>query len=491
MQQISDSILLTIAGTSVGLFAFLSEISARKRFVPQWLSRKVLHTFSVGLCGLMPFLLKDLNALFWIVLAAEILLLVLVGRGILFKEDSGRKSWGIALFPLPFLFLIWQFPMHPWLIAIPMIVLALSDSAAAIFGKLFSKKQFNLTGDPKSLVGSAAFFVTTCAILLLIPKLISVPHAFREDLFLLFIPLFSFLVTLSEAMGSKGTDNLFVPVSVSLLLQLFYTWDLDWITLMVLPILGLFFLWSTVRFKLLDLSGAVSAVLLGSTVVLFSGWIWIFPLAFFLFSSSLLSRIPGFRKSGIAAKEGKPRDWKQVLCNGGLYGVLSTVYSLLPTFYQGDLQFLMLVSMAVATSDTWASEIGVGMKGKVVDLLNWKKVESGISGGISFAGTVGGLLGSASIAVFFLLMMPKAHNSTFLFLIVLFLGFLGMLIDSLLGAWLQGRYISESGKILDDQQENARIIKGFRFISNDLVNLISQIIIVLICFRGIWFIKTF
>jgi uncharacterized protein (TIGR00297 family) len=151
----------------------------------------------------------------------------------------------------------------------------------------------------------------------------------------------------------------------------------------------------------------------------------------------------------------------------------------------------MLVSMAVATSDTWASEIGVGMKGKVVDLLNWKKVESGISGGISFAGTVGGLLGSASIAVFFLLMMPKAHNSTFLFLIVLFLGFLGMLIDSLLGAWLQGRYISESGKILDDQQENARIIKGFRFISNDLVNLISQIIIVLICFRGIWFIKTF
>jgi dolichol kinase len=140
MQQISDSILLTIAGTSVGLFAFLSEISARKRIVPQWLSRKVLHTFSVGLCGLMPFLLKDLNALFWIVLAAEILLLVLVGRGILFKEDSGRKSWGIAFFPLPFLFLIWQFPMHPWLIAIPMIVLALSDSAAAIFGKLFAKK---------------------------------------------------------------------------------------------------------------------------------------------------------------------------------------------------------------------------------------------------------------------------------------------------------------------------------------------------------------
>ena len=491
MQQLSDLDLLTAAGALVGVVAFLSEVIARKQIIPQWLSRKILHTFSVGLCGLMPFLLKDLNVLFWIVLAAEVLLLVLVGRGILFKEDSGRKSWGIALFPLPYLFFIWQFPMHPWLIAIPMIILALSDSAAAIFGKLFAKKHYSLTGDPKSLIGSAAFFVTTSAILFFIPNFISLPHAFRENLFFLFIPLFSFLVTLSEAMGSKGTDNLFVPVSVSLLLQLFYTWDLDWLTLIVLPILSLLFLWSSIRFKLLDFSGAVAAVLLGSTVVLFSGWIWILPLAFFLFSSSLLSRIPGFRKSGIAAKEGKPRDWKQVFCNGGLYGILSTVYSLLPTFYQGDLQFLMLVSMAVATSDTWASEIGVGMKGKVVDLLNWKSVESGISGGISFAGTVGGLLGSASIAAMFLLLMPKAHNSAVIFTVILTLGFFGMLIDSLLGACLQGKYVTESGRVLDDQQGNSKIIKGFRFIDNDLVNLISQMIIVFICFQAIWFIKTF
>jgi uncharacterized protein (TIGR00297 family) len=491
MQHLSDSILLTTAGTLVGFVAFVSEIIARKKIIPQWLSRKILHTFSVGLCGLMPFLLKELDALFWVVLVSEILLLFLVGSGILFKEDSGRKSWGIALFPIPYLFSIWQFPMHPWLISIPMIVLALSDSAAAIFGKLFAKNYFNLTGDPKSMIGSISFFITTCTILFFVPLFIAIPQVFRGNLFLLFIPLFSFLVTLSEAMGSKGTDNLFVPILVSMLLQLFYTWDLDWVTLIILPILSFLFLWSTNRFKLLDLSGAVAAVLLGSTVVLFSGWIWIVPLAFFLFSSSLIARIPGFKKSGIASKEGKARDWKQVLCNGGLYGILSTVYSLALDSYQGDFQFLMLVSMAVATSDTWASEIGIGMRGRVVNLLNWKKEESGISGGISFAGTVGGLLGSASIAVFFLLMMPHAHNSTFLFLVILILGFFGMLIDSLLGAWLQGKYISESGKILDDRQENARIIKGFRFMSNDLVNLISQIIIVLICYQAIWFIKTF
>lgn len=491
MQHLSDSILLTTAGTLVGFVAFVSEIIARKRIIPQWLSRKILHTISVGLCGLMPFLLKDLDALFWIVLVSEFLLLFLVGSGILFKEDSGRKSWGIALFPIPYLFSIWQFPMHPWLIAVPMIVLALSDSAAAIVGKLYANKHFNLTGDPKSRIGSIAFFITTCAILFLSPYFIRIPHVFKGDLFLLFIPLFSFLVTLSEAMGSKGADNLFVPVSVSLLLQLFYTWDLDWITLVVLPILSLLFLWGTIRFKLLDLSGAVAAVLLGSTVVLFSEWIWILPLAFFLLSSSLISRIPGFKKSGLAAKEGKARDWKQVICNGGLYGILSTVYRLSLDSYQGDFQFLMLVSMAVATSDTWASEIGIGMRGRVVNLLNWKKEESGISGGISFAGTVGGLLGSASIAVFFLLMMPHAHNSASLFLTVLSLGFFGMLVDSLLGALLQGKYRSESGVILDDHQENARLIKGFRYIGNDLVNLISQIIIVLICFQGIWFIKTF
>lgn len=491
MQQMSDSLLIASSGVLVAVVALITEIVARKQIIPQWLSRKILHTLSVGLCGLMPFLLKDLNVLFWVVFSAEVLLLILVSRGILFKEDSGRKSWGIVLFPLPYLFLIWQFPMHPWLIAIPMIILALSDSAAAIFGKLLAKKHYNLTGDPKSWIGSIAFFMTTCAVLLLIPTVISIPHVFREELFLLFIPLFSLLVTLSEAMGSKGTDNLFVPISVSLLLQLFYVWELDWITLSLLPVLGLLFLWSTVRFKLLDLSGAFAAILLGSTVVLFSGWIWILPLAFFLFSSSLISRIPGFRKSGIAAKEGKPRDWKQVFCNGGLYGVLSTVYSLSPTFFQGDLQFLMLVSMAVATSDTWASEIGVGMKGKAVDLLNWRSVEAGISGGISFAGTIGGLLGSASMAFMFILLMPNAHNSYVLFLVILILGFFGMLIDSLLGSKLQRKFITDSGRILEEQQGESKFYKGFSFIDNDLVNLISQIIIVLICYRGIWFIKTF
>jgi uncharacterized protein (TIGR00297 family) len=297
--------------------------------------------------------------------------------------------------------------MHRWLIFLPMAILAISDSIAAIVGKLTARKFYQLTGDPKSINGSVAFFIATCAILYAAVYLPLIPKNFKQDNYLYVIPLFAFLITLSEAMGSKGNDNLFVPISAMVLLQFAYVGDVQLFTALALPVCGLLFLWGSVRLKLLDLSGAVAAVILGSTVVLFSGWIWLLPLAFFLLSSSLISRIPFLKGKGKATKAGRPRDWKQVFCNGAVYGILSTVYSLSPAVYQSDMYLLMLVSMAVATSDTWASEIGVGFRGKVIDLVSFKKVDAGMSGGISLAGTIGSMLGAFAIAAFsFFLLLP-------------------------------------------------------------------------------------
>lgn len=477
MQLTTDSIILLCSGLFIAVVAIVTEFASRKKIVQQWLSRKILHTLSVGICGIIPFFLSELTTLFYVVLIAEMLLIVLVSTGILFKEDSGRKSWGIALFPIPYLYFLWVFPMHIWLISLPMLILAISDSVAAISGKLFAIKHFNLTGDQKSWIGSFSFFISTTIILTSAIYFTRIPFVFKDPIYFIFIPLFSLLITLSEAMGSKGTDNLFVPFAASLLLQFFYVAPLEIITPIVLPISILLFLWSSIKFKLLDLSGAIAASLLGATVVLFAGWIWLIPLAFFLLSSTLISKLPFMKKSGRAAKEGRPRDWKQVFCNGGVFGILSTVYCLSTPFYQDDIFVLMLVSMAVATSDTWASEIGVGVGGKVIDLVSFKKVDAGMSGGISFAGTIASVVGAAAIGSLSFMLLPFLHQSLDAFLIVIIAGFSGMLLDSLLGALLQGKYLSNTGDLLDFKSKESQLLKGFDFIDNDLVNLISQLIV--------------
>lgn len=475
-----DDLILICSGIAVFVMAVLTELLSRRKLVAQWLSRKWLHTFSVGMCAFMPYLLYNTSLLLPVVAAAEILLIVLVATGVLFKEDGGRKSWGIALFPLPYLYLLWVFPMHRWLIFLPMAILAISDSVAAIVGKLTARKFYQLTGDPKSINGSVAFFIATSAILYAAVYLPGIPRDFKQTSYVYVIPLFAFLITLSEAMGSKGNDNLFVPISAMVLLQLVYVGEIQLLTVLALPACSLLFLWGTVRLKLLDLSGAVAAVILGSTVVLFSGWIWLLPLAFFLLSSSLISRIPFLKGKGKATKAGRPRDWKQVFCNGAVYGILSTVYSLSPAVYQSDMYLLMLISMAVATSDTWASEIGVGFGGKVIDLVRLKSVDAGISGGISLAGTIGSMLGAFAIAAFSFFLLADAANPSFVFLLIATAGFLGMLADSFLGSVFQGKYIKSTGEWSDFATQDSRLKSGFQMIDNDLVNLISQIIIIAI-----------
>ena len=57
-------------------------------------------------------------------------------------------------------------------------------------------------------------------------------------------------------------------------------------------------------------------------------------------------------------------------------------------------------------------------------------------------------------------------------------GFLGMLLDSLLGATLQARYSNEETGNFTDIPTNI-LHSGYRWMSNDAVNLLSNVLIVL------------
>ncbi|WP_353095830.1 DUF92 domain-containing protein [Tissierella praeacuta] len=257
--------------------------------------------------------------------------------------------------------------------------------------------------------------------------------------------------------------------------------------------IGLFssFLVSFVAYKKssLNIKGFLAATALGTAIYSFGGiWFFNIMIAFFI-SSSLLTKFKGIDKNELDKlneKDGK-RDHIQVLVNGGIGLVLVFLYYL----YDNPVFLLAYsVSFGVATSDTWASEIGVLSKYEPLSILNLKPIEKGMSGGISVLGTIFAFLGSAFISLIFLIAYIRIYNDIpqglNYSLICLIMGFIGSIIDSVLGASIQAQYYCEAIESFTEKKlyENKanKLVKGFSIINNDIVNLTSNLISTLIVF---------
>lgn len=466
-----DTTILLVLGTAVAVLAVGMETLARRGVFPQWLCRKVLHLGAVGACAIVPLLLSDLAALTWIVAGAALLLFVLVGTGVLFREDSGRKSWGIALFPLPYLVLLLLFtdPEQRWLIALPMLVLAVSDALAAVVGTLVNSPSFTLTGDRKTLGGSFTFVLSTWCILLFFPSPL---NAFPPVQLWVIALLVSLLLATAEALGSNGRDNLYIPSAAAMLLYgLPATEPMAVVipALIALPFAALFVL-LTVRKRWLTLGGAVAAALLGVWVIYFQGPLWLIPLAVFFISSTLLGKVLQARSSTSDAKQGQPRDAAQVFANGGIYALAA---ALLPT---AEAQLIMALSMTVATADTWASEIGIALKGRTYDILGFKPVPVGLSGGISAGGTLGAAGGALLLAAVCAVLIEASTPWLLLAATLAGMGLAGMFIDSILGSLLQAKYQGPNGMLQDKATKGATLVRGAGWMSNDAVNISSNLL---------------
>jgi uncharacterized protein (TIGR00297 family) len=474
----NDSTVLIVLGVAVALLAVGMEVLARRRVLPQWLCRKVLHLGAVGACAAAPLLLRDLAALTMVIAGAELLLLALVGSRVLFREADGRPSWGIALFPLPYLALLLLFPApeQRTLIVLPMLLLAVSDALAAVIGTLLTTPSFTLTGDRKTVGGSLTFALSSGLILAIVPgPLHTLPLLhFQGAVF-----LFAFVLTAAEALGSNGRDNLYIPSAAAMLLVglSFRQEELHLLSAVIaLPFAALFVIFTVQRYWL-TIGGAVAAAFLGVWVILFQGVLWLTPLTVFFVGSTLLGKL--LRARGRAggndgtsdAKHGQPRDAAQVFANGGIYGLAAAI---LPTT---DAQFIMALSMTAATADTWASEIGIALKGRTYDIVGLRPVPVGLSGGISVGGTLGAAAGALLLALVGAMLIDATESPWAVTTLLTGLGLASMLLDSVLGSVLQAKYRGPSGALQDTDAEGAMLVRGAAWMSNDAVNLVSNLIV--------------
>ena len=226
----------------------------------------------------------------------------------------------------------------------------------------------------------------------------------------------------------------------------------------------------------LSRSGALAAAGIGTIVLGAGGWTPALLLVFFFLSSSLFTRASRALqpdRQALFAKSGR-RDASQVLANGSL----PAFFVLLMLFAPGvDWMAAVVGALASATADTWATEWGVLAKRKPRRITDWELVPAGTSGGITPLGTFGSVLGSLSVGVVAGLLQADPRYT----LIVIFSGLLGAALDSVLGATMQTQFHCPVCGVFTEQHPlhrqcgtATRYHSGFRWVDNDVVNLIAN-----------------
>ncbi|MGB2868437.1 MAG: DUF92 domain-containing protein, partial [Bacteroidota bacterium] len=469
--------LVTLAGV-VGV----AQVLQKKLNLSKEVARKSVHILTGVLVFFAPRMFVSalplllLAVIFIVVNALAIRSGLLDGIG-----ATKRKSYGTVYYPLSFLILVavlWS--RNPEIVSLSILTLALGDAAAGIVGTAIRRPTvFRLTSDKKSIEGSLAMFIVSSATLYGGMKVLSGTSHF-PDFFLLTVAVScSIIATCWEAISSRGLDNLSVPLSVAFVLWYFLTpsamRDYSQFTLGIS--LGIFMAIGSYYARFLAASGAVATFLLASLMFGVGGWKWTIPIVVFFVLSSALSKVGKTRKKSVESYQEKSstRDYAQVAANGGVAGVLMVLQYLIPSY---DFYPLYLGSIAAVTADTWGTEIGILSRQRPFLITSFKTVEAGTNGGITWIGLGGGIVGAAMIVLsaWTWIEIPS-HGFA-----IAAAGVLASLVDSLLGATVQGEYqcmicgaVTEK-KFHCQPDTKGSLVKGYSWLNNDAVNLVCGVV---------------
>ena len=152
-----------IAVCFVGLIV-VAELWRAFRNPPAEWTRKLVHLGGGIICLSIPFFIHS----HWVVLvlaAAMALIFIVSKRFGLLQGIHGvdRPSAGTEFYPVVIYLLFVLCRGVEWKFVICVLVLAVSDSAAALVGKRFGRLRFEVEKECKSVEGSAAFFAVTFA----------------------------------------------------------------------------------------------------------------------------------------------------------------------------------------------------------------------------------------------------------------------------------------------------------------------------------------
>lgn len=186
-----------------------------------------------------------------------------------------RHSVGEFCYIASICVLFWLTHGDKLLYSVPLLVVALADSSAAIIGEQYGKLQLHMRGDRKSYEGAAAFMLTAF-FCVHVPVLLSGQSGRLESL--LVAVGVSVMVMMAEAAAWWGLDNIIIPLWSYMLLKSLLRMDALEIAshIAFLLILALFMRFYRNHTTLGD-DALFGATLWGYVVWTVGGWKWVIP----------------------------------------------------------------------------------------------------------------------------------------------------------------------------------------------------------------------
>lgn len=346
--------------------------------------------------------------------------------------------------------------------------LSLGDGLAPITAKLLKKCNVQIS-PTRSLVGSLTVFIISFFSTWIFSL------AFKMDLDILFIFSVAALACVTEFYGFKGLDNIFIEFMVFGYLLL-YHYGYASMMLQIIIITTPFLAMVMIGTRSLDISGGITSLLLILAMGVFGGVFETVYTSIYFIIATIVAAITGrlYAKKLGKKKEKHMRTGRQIVAVGLVpMGFVIAAYFTKNAFFQ--LLFTLVITEQFA--DSMASDVGRLTNGKNVDIIRFKPIEKGLSGGVSLLGTL-----VALVSCFLLPLIPFLFQRLELiaFLVIAGLAFIGVLVDSVLGSLLQVLYLCPTcGKKVETPihcEVEAEKIKGFKLIDNTMVNFLTGVL---------------
>lgn len=187
-----------------------SEIIYRKFKSSFLFSRKIAHIMGSIISFVLPYFIS--NTITIIIGIFFAVVIIISKKNYFFKSIHDKKniSVGEVLFPLGIALsavVIWPISIIAYQGSC--LVLGLSDGLAGYLGNIYGKRNYSVIGGKKTVEGSIIFFIST--IIIYLGYYLLVNQISLYGIFLLI--LYASIITVVEAIFSRGWDNLLIPIT--------------------------------------------------------------------------------------------------------------------------------------------------------------------------------------------------------------------------------------------------------------------------------------
>lgn len=200
--------------------------------------------------------------------------------------------------------------------------------------------------------------------------------------------------------------------------------------------------------RIFELSGSVSAFIVGMVIGICGNVLWLLLLMIFLVTSFGATKFRYEWKRSQGFQEGSvgERTWRNVAANGAIptaiafLSFVAEATELTDIFPKDIASYMFVTAIAVAAADTAASEIGI-VDPRVYLITTFKRTERGVDGGVSLTGQFAAFIAAAYTSVvsyvLFAVINPDLVHEAATLLVPMLCGFVGCQVDSVIGATLE------------------------------------------------------